>query len=432
MGALTGLVLGVCPGPGPARPGEVPRVWAAAIPVLWALGWTVTTWPESTWTGSSPSSAPSAPSPSPPSPGCCCTGSCPSAPPTTAARRLERDQELTQHEYALRAHVIFGTGAIGLATLDALRRRGETVRLVNRSGSAPVPDDVEIVQGDASDPGFTTAVAEAPRSSTRPSPRPTTVGGGVPRPAGRRARRRPSHGRPAGQHGERLHVRPTGRPAPHRDPRLRGSHQEREAARPNGPRAARAHQAGRVEVAIGTGLGLLRPPRRRPVQPGRPASSPPPSPARPPPSWATPTSRTPTPTSPTSAKASPSSANTPTPPARSGTCPTTPTPVPPDSWSTSSTEQAGQPRTRLRRSARPAAARRADQPHRAGTGRAAVRVPGALHRRQQQDREQARRPRHPAGAGPGRHPGQLPPAPRPVEHRLGSIAKPTSRALGMF
>jgi nucleoside-diphosphate-sugar epimerase len=56
-------------------------------------------------------------------------------------------------------HVIFGTGAIGLATLDALRRRGESVRLVNRSGSAPVPDDIEVVAGDASDPGFTTAVA---------------------------------------------------------------------------------------------------------------------------------------------------------------------------------------------------------------------------------------------------------------------------------
>jgi nucleoside-diphosphate-sugar epimerase len=57
-------------------------------------------------------------------------------------------------------HVIFGTGAIGLATLDALRRRGETVRLVNRSGSAPVPDDVEIVSGDASDPVFATAAAQ--------------------------------------------------------------------------------------------------------------------------------------------------------------------------------------------------------------------------------------------------------------------------------
>jgi len=55
-------------------------------------------------------------------------------------------------------HVISGTGAIGLATLDALRRRGETARLVNRSGSARVPDDVEVVGGDARDPAFTTAV----------------------------------------------------------------------------------------------------------------------------------------------------------------------------------------------------------------------------------------------------------------------------------
>ena len=57
-------------------------------------------------------------------------------------------------------HVIFGTGAIGLATLDALRRRGETARLVNRSGTAPVPDDIEVLGGDASDPAFTTAAAQ--------------------------------------------------------------------------------------------------------------------------------------------------------------------------------------------------------------------------------------------------------------------------------
>jgi uncharacterized protein YbjT (DUF2867 family) len=56
--------------------------------------------------------------------------------------------------------VIFGTGAIGLATLDALRRCGETVRLVNRSGTAPAPDDVEVLGGDASDPAFAAAVAQ--------------------------------------------------------------------------------------------------------------------------------------------------------------------------------------------------------------------------------------------------------------------------------
>ena len=57
-------------------------------------------------------------------------------------------------------HVIFGTGAIGLALLEALRRRGETARLVNRSGHARVPDDIEVIAGDARDPGFTTAAAE--------------------------------------------------------------------------------------------------------------------------------------------------------------------------------------------------------------------------------------------------------------------------------
>ena len=57
-------------------------------------------------------------------------------------------------------HVIFGTGAIGLAVLEALRRRGETARLVNRSGHARVPDDVEVIAGDARDPAFTTEAAE--------------------------------------------------------------------------------------------------------------------------------------------------------------------------------------------------------------------------------------------------------------------------------
>src|SRR3954447_2471943 len=57
-------------------------------------------------------------------------------------------------------HVIFGTGAVGLATLDALRRRGETARLVNGWGRARVPEDVEVVGGAARDPAFSTAAAE--------------------------------------------------------------------------------------------------------------------------------------------------------------------------------------------------------------------------------------------------------------------------------
>jgi nucleoside-diphosphate-sugar epimerase len=56
-------------------------------------------------------------------------------------------------------HVVFGTGAIGLAALEALRRRGASVRMVNRSGSAQVPDGVEVVGGDAADPKFTIEVS---------------------------------------------------------------------------------------------------------------------------------------------------------------------------------------------------------------------------------------------------------------------------------
>lgn len=56
-------------------------------------------------------------------------------------------------------HVIFGTGAIGLATFDALRRRGRTVRLVDRSGDAPAPRDAEVVTGDAANPDFAVRAA---------------------------------------------------------------------------------------------------------------------------------------------------------------------------------------------------------------------------------------------------------------------------------
>src|SRR5256885_12564562 len=62
-----------------------------------------------------------------------------------------------------REHVIFGPGAAGLATLDALLRRGERVRLVNRAGRAPVPAGVEVVGGDARDREFTTAVTRGAR-----------------------------------------------------------------------------------------------------------------------------------------------------------------------------------------------------------------------------------------------------------------------------
>jgi nucleoside-diphosphate-sugar epimerase len=58
-------------------------------------------------------------------------------------------------------HVVFGTGAIGMAVMDELVRRGtRRVRMVNRSGRARVPHGVEVVGGDATDDAFTREASE--------------------------------------------------------------------------------------------------------------------------------------------------------------------------------------------------------------------------------------------------------------------------------
>jgi nucleoside-diphosphate-sugar epimerase len=49
-------------------------------------------------------------------------------------------------------HIIFGTGPLGISVMEALIERGESVRMVNRSGKADVPASVEIVKGDAYNP----------------------------------------------------------------------------------------------------------------------------------------------------------------------------------------------------------------------------------------------------------------------------------------
>lgn len=55
--------------------------------------------------------------------------------------------------------VVLGAGAIGLAVVEELGRRGSRVRVVSRSGKAPVPDGVELVAADLSNP------AEAERAT---------------------------------------------------------------------------------------------------------------------------------------------------------------------------------------------------------------------------------------------------------------------------
>lgn len=61
-------------------------------------------------------------------------------------------------------HVIFGTGAIGRAVADELIRRGEPVRMVNRSGTmAERPDGVEVVAADLFDPENVRRVTDGAR-----------------------------------------------------------------------------------------------------------------------------------------------------------------------------------------------------------------------------------------------------------------------------
>jgi nucleoside-diphosphate-sugar epimerase len=59
-------------------------------------------------------------------------------------------------------HIIFGTGPLALATLHALRRRGKTVKMINRSGKRPadIPEDTTVIAGDASDLNFTRRVLQ--------------------------------------------------------------------------------------------------------------------------------------------------------------------------------------------------------------------------------------------------------------------------------
>ena len=49
-------------------------------------------------------------------------------------------------------HVVIGTGPLGQAVIRALLARGKRVRAVNRSWKADLPEAVEVVMGDATDP----------------------------------------------------------------------------------------------------------------------------------------------------------------------------------------------------------------------------------------------------------------------------------------
>ena len=161
--------------------------------------------------------------------------------------------------------VVFGTGAIGLATLDALRRRGERVRLVNRSGAAPVPDDVEVIGGDASDPAFAAAAAQGAKvvyqTLNPPYHQWVELFPGL--QASVLAAAQATGARLVSMENVYMYGRPNGQP--HTEARPDAAHTKKGKLR---ARMARellaAHQAGRVQVAVGRASDYFGP--RRGVQ----------------------------------------------------------------------------------------------------------------------------------------------------------------------
>jgi len=149
-------------------------------------------------------------------------------------------------------HVVFGTGATGLATLEALRRRGERVRLVNRSGAAPVPDDVEVIGGDASDPAFAAAAAQGAKvvyqTLNPPYHQWVELFPGL--QASVLAAAQATGARLVSMENVYMYGRPNGQPLT--ETRPYAAHTEKGKLR---ARMARellaAHQAGRVQVAVG-------------------------------------------------------------------------------------------------------------------------------------------------------------------------------------
>jgi nucleoside-diphosphate-sugar epimerase len=60
-------------------------------------------------------------------------------------------------------HVVLGAGAVGMAIVEAVARRGESVRVVNRSGLREAVAGAQSVAGDVSDPAFAASAARGAR-----------------------------------------------------------------------------------------------------------------------------------------------------------------------------------------------------------------------------------------------------------------------------
>jgi nucleoside-diphosphate-sugar epimerase len=173
---------------------------------------------------------------------------------------------------SMAGHVIFGTGAIGLATLEALLRRGETVRMVNRSGSAAVPEEVEVIGGDAADPRFTIDVTRGAQViyQTLNPPYARWVEEFPALQTGVLAAAQTHGARLVSMENVYMYGRPAGRPLT--ETRDYAAHTKKGKLRGRmAHELLEAHQAGRVAVAIGRASDYFGPRGGAQIQPRRPA-----------------------------------------------------------------------------------------------------------------------------------------------------------------
>src|SRR6476620_11731212 len=247
MGALTGISLGIAQAMALPSRSRFRWVWAAVMPALWSLGWTITT--------------------------LVCVGRrcavhglrihCwhhrlrpdrsrpPVHRPVLHHRCIHRhfDRGLLMSDQ----HVIFGTGAIGLALCESLRRRDVgAIRMVNRSGKADVPTGVEVVAADVSDPALAVAAAKGATSVYQalnpPYAQWVELFPGL--QAGVVAAAEAAQARLVSMENVYMYGRPAGSPLTEDRPYL--AHTKKGQLRGRMADALMAaHRAGRIEVAIG-------------------------------------------------------------------------------------------------------------------------------------------------------------------------------------
>ena len=248
MGALTGLRLGIAQALA-LPPGTRRWLWAAALPALWALGWTVTTLGGISMDQQFTVFGATAPITFSALPGCSCSSILPV--PTHAGSTHGIDPERgTRMTTAPARHLRHRRDRPG----HPRRARGDAARRSGWSTDPAPPGSPRTSRSSAGTRGpgvHHRRHPRAPGSSTRPSTRPTPSGPSSSPllQAGVLAAAEAAGARLVSMENVYMYGRRPG--AADRGPRVRRAHEEGQLRGRMAGELLAAHEAGRVEVAIG-------------------------------------------------------------------------------------------------------------------------------------------------------------------------------------